>query len=225
MQGSARHAAQHAAPRHAPLAAVARPSVEGAAGADCGPVQPAPAPASASAPLRHARLDAVFTQALGAMRAQWLQALATEPAGPARQVRAYVRTLCGQALQPRPRRLLLQVLMQPQYQTVWCDFVAEGCAGDTVDHDLSMQCRAAVEGLWFRQATLHQGMGREPDAPHALRAAQPSAARPPLLSHAEQAATVAAVREHLLALCAAAASTGTAAPVQASQLPAGPTAH
>ncbi|RYF23881.1 MAG: hypothetical protein EOO33_13060, partial [Comamonadaceae bacterium] len=118
---------------------VARVPLEPAAWA-ARPVRPAPV----SAPQRQARLDSLFVRALGSMRAQWLQALATEPPVPARHLRAYVRSVCDQALQPRTRpSSLLQLLVRPQYQAIWCDFVAEACAGDSVDHDLSMQCRAA----------------------------------------------------------------------------------
>ncbi|RYF63254.1 MAG: hypothetical protein EOO29_44485 [Comamonadaceae bacterium] len=71
-------------------------------------------------------------------------------------MRAYVRSVCDYALQhPRARARALQLLMQPCYQTIWHDFVAEACAQDTADHDLSQHCRAAVEGLWLRGARSH----------------------------------------------------------------------
>ena len=105
---------------------------------------------------RQARLDAVFERLIRAFRAEWLSALATEAPGPARHVRAYVRSVCDCALQhPRARARALQLLMQPCYQTIWRDFAAEACAQDTADHDLSQRCRAAVEGLWLRWARSH----------------------------------------------------------------------
>ena len=149
-----------------------------------------PVPVHASAPTRAlgaegaaptaARLEAVFLRALAAARSQWLAALATEPAGPARQLRAYVRSVCDHAAalahparhparHPLYWRALTQALLHPDYQATWCDFVAEGCAADSVDHDLSLRCRAAAEGLWLRHAAMTAAL------PTALSTALPTA--------------------------------------------------
>ncbi|WP_311221100.1 MULTISPECIES: hypothetical protein [unclassified Acidovorax] len=105
---------------------------------------------------RQARLDAVFERLIRAFRAKWLSALATEAPGPARHVRAYVRSVCDCALQHSgAQELALQLLMQPCYQTIWHDFVAEACAQYTADHDPSQHCRAAVEGLVLCWAGAH----------------------------------------------------------------------
>lgn len=103
---------------------------------------------------REARLDALFEQLVRAFRADLMSALVHEPAGPARHLRAYLRRVCDALvrLAPRRQRLALLLLTRPRYHDIWCDFVAEACAGDTFDHDLSHRCRAAVDALWLRQA-------------------------------------------------------------------------
>jgi len=147
-------------------------------------------PRSAS---REARLDAIFEQIVRAFRGDVLRALETEPAGPARLLRAYLRSVCDHALrQGRAQSRALQLLMQPQYEGIWRDFVAEACACDTVDADLSQQCRAAVEALWLRHAADHF-VGR---AGHSMGGGGPGAlATSPVLS----------VRDYLLSLCDACA--------------------
>lgn len=159
-------------------------------------------PRSAS---REARLDAMFERLVRAFRGDVLRALETEPEGPARLLRAYLRSVCDHTLrQGRAQSRALQLLMQPQYEDIWRDFVAEACAGDTVDADLSQQCRAAVEALWLRHAADHFA-GR---AGHGVGGGGPDAlANSPVLS----------VRDYLLSLCDACASAApsTAEPQQA----------
>lgn len=182
------------------------------------PAAPAPAPlqrpalAHRLAPrsaLRDARLDLLFERLVRAFRADLLRALQGEPAGPARCLRAYLRSVCDHALRPDRRQArALQLLMQPPYETIWRDFVAEALAGDTVDGDLAQQCRAAAEALWLRR-TADSLAGRDPgDGPRKAPggasvsvdagAPRPAPGSPPALP-------VVSVRDYLLSLCDASA--------------------
>lgn len=76
-------------------------------------------------------------------------ALAAEPRGPARHLRAYVRAMGASmaALQRHQRRALASVLGDPQYAAIWSDFVDEMCATDSVDFAMHGMCRDAIEGF------------------------------------------------------------------------------
>lgn len=126
---------------------------------------------------RTARADRAFELLVRAFRHDLLRALAEEPAGPARHVRAYLRSVCDDALRhPRAGRNAARLLLLPAYQQVWLDFVDEACAGDGVNGGLSRRCRSAAEGLWLDQV-LRQSPARQ---------------------------DIALARDHLLSLCAAA---------------------
>ncbi|GKS85100.1 hypothetical protein AVMA1855_13130 [Acidovorax sp. SUPP1855] len=76
-------------------------------------------------------------------------ALAAEPCGPARHLRAYLRAMGASlaALRSHQRRAVAAVLGDPRYAAIWSDFVEEMCATDSVDLATHRVCRYAIEGL------------------------------------------------------------------------------
>ncbi len=76
-------------------------------------------------------------------------ALAVEPCGPARHLRAYLRAMGASlaALRGHQRRAVAAVLGDARYSGIWSDFVEEMCAADSVDFATHRVCRYAIEGL------------------------------------------------------------------------------
>lgn len=125
-------------------------------------------------PHRAARLEWIFELVILKFREDLLRALAEEPPGRARHLRAYVRCVCEHALsRQRGQKTAAQLLTRARFQNIWLDFVDEVCAGDQVPEDIAQQCRAMVEDLWVIHVLV------EPMAPQ----------------------RIAGVREHLLLLC------------------------
>jgi hypothetical protein len=124
--------------------ASARPASAGAADLRC---------ASCAALRQRAALDAVFEHLLAGFREGLLLVLQSEPDGPARHLRAYVRSIQGHALHPvaRPGRWAL-VFCRPRYRAIWSEFAQELCAGDAFDPAQSAAVRHAAEALWYNHA-------------------------------------------------------------------------
>ena len=104
-----------------------------------------------------ARLDALFERTVRAFRQAMVVALATEPPGAARHLRAYLRCLCDNARhQPKGQRAAAALMAHGRYQAIWTDFIGEACAYDACDVPLSLHCRAAAQALWVQQALLRR---------------------------------------------------------------------
>ncbi len=95
--------------------------------------------------------DAVFERLLAGFREGLLVALHSEPDGPARHLRAYVRSIQGNAQSrlARPGRGAL-LLGRPPYRMIWSEFAEELCAGDAFDPAQSVAVRHAAEALWYK---------------------------------------------------------------------------
>lgn len=123
---------------------------------------------------RAVRLETIFELVILKFREDLLQALAEEPPGPARHLRAYVRCVCEHALsRQRGQKTAAQLLTRARFQNIWFDFVDAACADDLVSEDIALQCRAIVEDLWVIHVLV------EPMAPQRITG----------------------IREHLLSLC------------------------
>ncbi|WP_156372079.1 hypothetical protein [Acidovorax sp. Leaf78] len=106
-------------------------------------------PPLAAAPAR--ATDAVFEDFLSDFRVHFDESLATEPAGAAQHIRAYVRALCGSVMadgghQANHARAALQ---HPEYLAMWSEFIDELFAQDTVEPQVMLVCRYATGGLWY----------------------------------------------------------------------------
>ncbi len=100
--------------------------------------------------------DTVFERLVARFRGDLLAALHSEPDGPARHLRAYVRSIQAQALHApahpgRPARGAL-LLGSPPYRMIWSEFAEEVCAGDAFDPARSAAVRHAAEALWYKHA-------------------------------------------------------------------------
>jgi AcrR family transcriptional regulator len=96
-------------------------------------------------------LDALFDQLFASFVAQYELALAQEPAGPARRMRAYVKASRRNALDVAHsgRATVLLALGDEQYQARWSRFLDETLAPDTLDGATLLACRLAADGLWY----------------------------------------------------------------------------
>lgn len=96
-------------------------------------------------------LDALFDQLFGGFVLQFEGALAQEPDGPARRIRAYVKASRANALDVARtgRATVLLALADPAYQARWSRFLQEACAADTLDAGTQLACRLAADGLWY----------------------------------------------------------------------------
>ena len=119
---------------------------------------------------REARLEHVFVLLLRAFRSAMLIALEDEPPGPARHVRAYVRTVCEYTQRlPRAHARALNLLQIAAHKEIWDEFVDEACANDEVAIELSVHCRSTVERLWLLHATQWPHRSLEPPDSDASR--------------------------------------------------------
>jgi len=96
-------------------------------------------------------LDALFDQLFAGFVAQYELALAQEPTGPARHVRAYIRASRANALDVARtgRATVLLALGDAQYQARWSRFLNETLSTDTLDAATLLACRLAADGLWY----------------------------------------------------------------------------
>lgn len=95
---------------------------------------------------RRARLDKLFERLLQAYRQTLLDAIACEPTGPARHLRAHINGL-AEVVVARSSGLPLaaKLLQHARYQRIWQDFVAEACASDSDDHGLAHVTRYTAD--------------------------------------------------------------------------------
>ncbi len=96
-------------------------------------------------------LDALFDQLFAGFVAQYELALAQEPAGPARRMRAYIKASRANALDVARtgRATVLLALGDEQYQARWSRFLNEALSADTLDAGTLLACRLAADGLWY----------------------------------------------------------------------------
>jgi hypothetical protein len=96
-----------------------------------------------------ATVDKIFDRMMLTFRAQWREALCSEPDGPAQYLRAYIRCVCAQiADQSGDAPTVIRILQKPEYRKIWTDFADEICSSDTYNATRSKSCRRAVERLW-----------------------------------------------------------------------------
>ncbi|MDA8453661.1 hypothetical protein M4R22_02680 [Acidovorax sp. GBBC 3334] len=121
-------------------------------GHQAGPVG-APLPTSAKCreaprlPLhRQRRLDGVFEKLLRAYRQALLDAIAREPEGPARHLRAHINGLAAVVVaRGHGVSFAARLLQHARYQRVWQDFIGEACANDPEDHGLAHVSRCTAD--------------------------------------------------------------------------------
>lgn len=96
-------------------------------------------------------LDALFDQLFAGFVAQYELALAQEPAGPARRIRAYIKASRSNALDVARtgRATVLLAMGDEQYQERWSRFLHEAGEADTLDSATRLACRLAADGLWY----------------------------------------------------------------------------
>jgi hypothetical protein len=96
-----------------------------------------------------ATIDKIFDRMILTFRTRLHDALRSEPDGPTRYLRAYIRCVCAQIADPSgDAAIVIRILAKPEYRKVWTDFVDEVCASDTSNTTQSKNCRRAVEHLW-----------------------------------------------------------------------------
>lgn len=96
-------------------------------------------------------LDALFEQLFTGFVAQYDEALAQEPPGPARNIRAYVKASRRNALDVARtgRATVLLAMADEQYQARWSRFLHQACSADTLEPGTLLACRLAADGLWY----------------------------------------------------------------------------
>ena len=98
-------------------------------------------------------LDGLFTSLFDGFAQRYAEVLAQEPAGPARCIRAYVRSAYDDSLevQRNGRALVLCAIASEIYQQRWSQFLEQALADDHLDPAIQLTCRLFADGLWFSQ--------------------------------------------------------------------------
>lgn len=94
--------------------------------------------------------DRLFEAVVAQFRDLLLAALAAEPPGPARRIRAYIRASAtgAMALGASDMHRLRRLFQDPEFRGIWSEFADEACAGDTLDDCAMRACRHTLAGLW-----------------------------------------------------------------------------
>lgn len=98
-------------------------------------------------------LDGLFNDLFDGFARHFAATLAHEPPGPARCIRAYIRSAYDDSLeaQRNGRALMLFAVASDSYQQRWSQFLEQALAPDQLDPACLLACRLFADGLWFSQ--------------------------------------------------------------------------
>lgn len=94
-------------------------------------------------------IDRFFEELLSDFRKRLKNAIAELPEGPARFTLAHVNVTCSLALAMTPsmRTMFKMIYLEPDYYTIWSEFIDEVCSTDTIPESTQFTTRYALEGL------------------------------------------------------------------------------